>query len=92
MKFLDVGDGLFYATNGKLYFYWDQINDFLCKVRIYWFFVSEGFTYWALVVLSTERLMALSFPIKIKNWNIEKIVKIVLIIIFITNLIICSVV
>ena len=64
LNFPFVGDGLYYASNGQLYLYWDQIHDYVCKSRIYWYFVSEGFTYWTIVALSIERVLVLYFPLQ----------------------------
>ena len=67
-----TGDGLNYATGGKVSIYWDQYSIILCKGRGIWYHFSEAFSKWILVAILCERLFALICVFRAKQWQSKK--------------------
>ena len=82
-NFIFLGDGLYSATNGHVFIYLDQLSDLACKSWRFFFFYSESFNLWILVMLNLERILVLSIPFFArKNLTERNAVQVIVLVLF----------
>ena len=63
-----TGDGLYFISNGFLYFWPERNSILLCRIFKYCRFVSTFIAIWSLVIYSIERVLAIRFPFLRTNY------------------------